>query len=179
MTVTIRLAVLSDAPAMAEIHVRSWEAAYKDIIPAEYIKKRSEKRPAQWQSILSQANDTRYIIEADGKPAGMVCAGEPQDDNVETLNDSGIDGSFYELQAMYLHPDFFRRGIGTKAMNFAIEKGRAAGKSYMILWVLEDNKSAVEFYKACGFAADGAYKLYDYGKELKVIRMRRKISFKR
>ena len=36
--VFIRLAVPADAPDMAEVHMRSWEVAYKDIIPAEYIR---------------------------------------------------------------------------------------------------------------------------------------------
>lgn len=173
--ITIRLAELSDAPAMAEIHARSWESAYKDILPAEYIKKQSEKRPAMWQSILSRENKIQYIIEADGKPAGMVCVGEPQHENIEIFNDGGIDGSFCELHGIYLHPDYYRRGIGTRAMRFAIEKGRAAGKSNMILWVFAENTGSIRFYESCGFAADGACKYYSFGKEIMAIRMRSKI----
>ena len=35
--ITIRLAIPADAPDMANVHMRSWEVAYKDIIPAEFI----------------------------------------------------------------------------------------------------------------------------------------------
>jgi len=34
--VTIRLAVAADAPDMAEVFMRSWEVAYKGIIPDDY-----------------------------------------------------------------------------------------------------------------------------------------------
>lgn len=33
MNITIRLAEPADAPDMAEVFIRSWEKAYKDIIP--------------------------------------------------------------------------------------------------------------------------------------------------
>ena len=46
INITIRPAVLTDAPDMAEVHMRSWEVAYKDIIPAEYIKEKNATRPA-------------------------------------------------------------------------------------------------------------------------------------
>ena len=174
--INIRLAVLSDASAMAEIHARSWEAAYKDIMPAKYIEKQSEKRPAQWRNILSQENKKQYIIEADGKPAGMVCVGEPHHEYTEIFNDdSCIDSSFCELHNIYLHPNYFRCGIGTRAMDFAINKGREANKSNIVLWVFAENIGSIRFYEVCGFSVDGAYMFYNCGKEMKAIRMRREI----
>ena len=44
----------------------------------------------------------------------------PQNDDV------GDD--FYELHYIYLHPDYFRMGIGTQAMVFAFEKLEVLGK---------------------------------------------------
>ncbi|MEA4832674.1 hypothetical protein SDC9_103463 [bioreactor metagenome] len=71
INVTIRLASLNDAPDIAKIHSRSWEAAYHAILPTEYIKKQCEKRPEQWKHILSFENTSHYVIEKDGKAAGM------------------------------------------------------------------------------------------------------------
>jgi hypothetical protein len=34
---SIRLAQASDARAIAEVHVRSWQAAYRDLLPQEYL----------------------------------------------------------------------------------------------------------------------------------------------
>jgi hypothetical protein len=76
--VTIRLATPADASDMAEIHARSWEAAYKDILPAEYIKKQSEKRPGLWQKIMSEENTSQYVIRTDGRTVGIMCAAPPK-----------------------------------------------------------------------------------------------------
>ena len=62
MNITIRLAKPTDALDMAEIHARSWEAAYKDIIPAEYIAAKNATRPAQWQKIVTDENTIEHVI---------------------------------------------------------------------------------------------------------------------
>src|SRR5436309_2361755 len=35
--ITIRAAVAADAAAVAELHVRGWQWAYRDLLPAEYL----------------------------------------------------------------------------------------------------------------------------------------------
>ncbi|MHB1153737.1 MAG: GNAT family N-acetyltransferase [Eubacteriales bacterium] len=164
----VRLAVPADAPDMAEIHARSWEVAYKDIIPAEYIKKKNATRPALYKRIITDENKTQYVIEADGKTVGIMCIAAPQD--------SDADDSFYELHGIYLHPDHYRQGIGTKAMEFACNIARSLGKTNMTVWVFAENTNAISFYKKCGFAADGATKTLSCGREKQCVRMRRTIS---
>lgn len=172
MDITIRLAVNNDAADMAEIHARSWEAAYKDILPPECIKTQSAKRPALWQKILAAENSIHYIILMKETPVGMITVGPPQQEDIEIENDIGINDTFFELHGIYLHPDYFRMGIGTRAMEFAFDKAKNANKTNMLVWVFQDNASAITFYKKCGFEADGAGKTY-FSK--KVIRMRQEI----
>ena len=69
--------------------------------------------------------------------------------------------------------DYYRRGIGTIALEFAMDKARSADKTNMVLWVFEENLNAIKFYEKCGFAPDGASKIYNFGKEMNCIRMRR------
>lgn len=176
MSILIRLATHADAPDMGNIHARSWEAAYRDIVPAEYIRRKSPTRAALWDRILSAENHTHFIILSDGVAAGMMTVGPPQLEDVEIKNDAGIDDSFWELHGIYLHPDYYRRGIGTAALEFAAELARAAGKRNMLLWVFEENKNAIRFYQKCGFAADGASKIYNCGKEMNCIRMIKSLS---
>lgn len=174
MNITIRLAIPADAPHMAEIHSRSWEAAYKDIIPIEYINEKNATRPALFKRIITDENTTQYVILADNKIVGIMCVAPPQKENITILNDCGIDDSFYELHGIYLHPDYYRKGIGTKAMEFAFNKARSNGKTNMIVWVFAENTNSIKFYEKCDFTADGATKIYNCGKEMKCIRMRRK-----
>ena len=165
MNITIRLAIPSDAPDMAEIVMRSWEIAYKDIVPADYIKERNANLPQRYK--IPDDNTTYHVIQFDGKTIGIMTVAPSQDDD--------LDDSFYDLQAIYLHPDYFHQGIGTVAMEYAFEIARGLGKTNMTVWLLEDNHNAEKFYEKCGFAADGKTKPRIYGKELTLIRMRREL----
>ena len=44
MEITIRLASLADASAMVQVHMRSWEVAYRGLIDADYICVRMQTR---------------------------------------------------------------------------------------------------------------------------------------
>lgn len=165
MDISIRLARPADALAMAEIYSLSWEAAYKNIIPPEYIRRKNLTNPALFQRIITDDNNRQYIIECNGKAVGIMCVDVPQENTVAIINDNGIDDSFYELHGIYLHPDHYRKGIGTVALDFAFKKAREAGKCNMIVWVFEENIGSISFYQNCGFHADGARKIYDCGKK--------------
>lgn len=167
-SVTIRLATPSDALEMAEIHMRSCEAIYKSFMLNEYIEKQNAKRPALWQKIITDENKTQYIIQQSGKTVGIMCVvAQPQD------NDAGDEVS--ELEGIYLHPNYYRQGIGTVVMEFAYKIARSYEKTAMILWVFAENVSSINFYKKCGFAADGKTKVLICGKPLIAIRMRKNL----
>ena len=166
MNITISLAKPGDAPDMAEIHARSWEAAYKDFIPMEYIKEKNATRPDLWKRIITDDNTERYIIQADGKTVGFM--------HIAIAKDDDIGDDYYELHGLYLHPDFFRKGIGTQAVNFAFDKARELGKRYINVWVFAENENSIRFYEKCGFTADGRTNTHDLGsKTTKSIRMKK------
>jgi GNAT superfamily N-acetyltransferase len=167
MNITLRLAVPADAPDMAEVHMRSWEVAYKDIIPTEYIKEKNATRPAQWVKILAEMKYLQRVIQVDGKTVGIMCVAPPQDDDV--------GDECYELHGIYLHPDYYRQGIGTQAVEYAYEIARGLGKTVMTVWVFADNANSIKFYEKCGFVADGKTKPHDMGKTIYSIRMRRNL----
>ncbi len=176
MNITIRLATYADAQDIANIHALSWEAAYKDILPTEYIRKQSASREAMWKRILSTENNIHYIILNNSTPVGILTVGPPQHEEIKIENDTGIDDSFWELHGIYLHPDYFLRGIGTTALKFAMDKAREVGKTNMLLWVFEGNVNSIKFYEKCGFSPDGARKVYICGgKKVNCIRMRRSL----
>lgn len=166
-SVSIRLAKPTDALDMAEVGMRSWEVAYKDIIPEDYIREKNATRPEQYKRVITEDNENSYVIQYKGKTVGIMKVDAPQD------NDA--DDTFYELHYIYLHPDYFRMGIGTQAMDFAFEKARNLGKKIMTVWVLEDNVNSVKFYEKCGFVADGKTATQNRGKPLTLIRMRKEL----
>ena len=162
--ITIRLAIPADASDMAEVGMRSWEAAYKDILSAEYIREKNATRPELFKRVITDDNMHSYVIQYEGKTVGIMRIALPQDD------DLGED--FYELHYIYIHPDYYRQGIGTQAMEFAYDKARSLGKTAMVLWVFAENINSIKFYEKCGFVADGNVREENRGKVIKSIRMR-------
>lgn len=67
-------------------------------------------------------------------------------------------------------------GIGTQAMEFAIDVARRESKKHMTLWVFGENANSIRFYEKCGFLPDGKTKTYNCGKILDCIRMRNEID---
>ena len=168
MNITIRLATPADAPDMAEVHMRSWEVAYKDIIPPEYIQATNATRPALWKRIITDENTTQYVIQTRGKTVGIMCV-------VATPQDDDVSNDVCELEGIYLHPDYYRQGIGTQAMEFAFDIARGWGKTAMTLWVFAENANSIKFYEKCGFTADGKTKTLDCGRTMECMRMRCKL----
>jgi ribosomal protein S18 acetylase RimI-like enzyme/ubiquinone/menaquinone biosynthesis C-methylase UbiE len=165
--ISIRLAVPADAPNMAEVHMRSWEVAYKDIIPAEYVRDKNATRPALYTRVITDENKNSYVIQCNGKIVGIIKIAPPTDDDV--------GDNTYEVHYLYLHPDYFRMGIGTKAMEFAFDVARRLGKTDITVWVLDENVNSIRFYEKYGFTADGKAMNAEYGKVNGRIRMRMEI----
>jgi len=159
----IRLATTADAQDMAEVGMRSWEAAYKDILPADYIREKNATRPGQFKRVITDENETSYVIQLDGKTVGIMKIDERTDDD--------LTDEYYELHYIYLHPDYFRQGIGAKAIDFAMQKACAMGKKFLVIWVIESNANSVKFYEKCGFLRDGCSKIQNRGVDVKIIRM--------
>jgi GNAT superfamily N-acetyltransferase len=152
---------------MAEIHARSWEIAYKDIIPMEFIKEKNATRQALYQRIITNENTTQYVIQENCKTVGIM--------RVAPSQDNDVDDSTYELHCIYLHPDYYRKGIGTQAIDFAFGKALDLGKKYMTVWVFAENENAIKFYGKCGFISENKTKLINYGKAMKCLRMKKNL----
>jgi L-amino acid N-acyltransferase YncA len=165
MDISIRLAVPNDAFDMAEVIIHSWEATYKGIMPANYIRKKNATRHDLYKRVITDGNDSSYVIEYNGKTVGIMKIAPPTDNDVSD--------DTYELHYIYLHPDYFRMGIGSKTIEFAFNKARCLGKKYMTVWVLDENVNSIAFYQKSGFITDGKVMDSEYGKKDGRIRMKR------
>ena len=72
---------------------------------------------------------------------------------------AGRDGSprprCAELYALYVTPAWWSTGAGRDLMRRVLEETRAGGYPRIILWVLEQNARARQFYERSGFRLDG------------------------
>lgn len=137
---SIRLAEVSDAAAIAQVHVQSWLETYEGIVPKEYLASLSEKeRVPLWQDWLTR-DISVFVAEIDGEVVGFAGGGAIR----EPLNT--YDSELYPL---YVLRDLQGRGLGKALLSVVVEALLQKGYKSMLVWVLEENP-AVHFYKKAG-----------------------------
>jgi ribosomal protein S18 acetylase RimI-like enzyme len=152
---TIRLALPVDAPAIAALHARTWQWAYKGIIPADYLaalNERVEQRARWWDEQLAAPDPAVRVWVAllVDRLVGFCGTGPSRDDDA-------LPGTA-EVRSIYLDPSATGRAIGRALFTHAVNDLRAQGYRAATLWVLEQNRRARRFYEAAGWQPDGAAK---------------------
>jgi len=157
VTVAVRPAEEDDLAAIAEIRVRSWQVAYRGIVPQGYLDSmRPEADADRRRSRLARSGDPRQdaIGTLAGQAAGWVAYGPYRDDD-EPIREAG------EVYAIYVHPDHWGRGVGQALIQYALGELHTGGLAPVLLWVLEANARARRFYEREGFRPDGARHLFE------------------
>jgi GNAT superfamily N-acetyltransferase len=149
----IRVAELSDSEGIARVHTRSWQSAYRRILPDEWLDAlRWEDRKIRWDDILSSGTRGNVFVAANAQNEiiGFASIGPSRDEDNE-------QDSTHELYAIYLSPENWGIGIGSALFLAVLEEVPDSAK-WLSLWVLEDNIRGRKFYESLGFALDGATK---------------------
>ncbi|HEY5900483.1 MAG TPA: GNAT family N-acetyltransferase [Burkholderiales bacterium] len=149
--IALREARVADAAALAEIHIAAWRAAYRGLMPDDYLAALSlDERTKMWASGLARPSPAQSVIaEIDGVAAGFCLFGPSRDEEPPEVA---------EIYAVNIHPQFWRRGAGRALCEHAAREAAAREHTTLTLWVLRDNQRARRFYESLGFARDGAEK---------------------
>jgi ribosomal protein S18 acetylase RimI-like enzyme len=168
----IRPARMQDAPEIAVVHVRSWQAAYRGLLPQAYLDGLDPaQRTGRWEQAVSAADSHGGTVVADagGRLSGFVSYGPARDDDADSRRAG-------EIYAIYLAPAAWDQGIGRQLMAAALGRLGEAGFNQALLWVLDSNARARRFYEAGGWIADGAAKRDDsFGVPMTEVRYRRSL----
>ena len=161
--VTIRRARPADAHALAAVHVRSWQAAYRDLLPADFLAGLSvADRAERWRTRLRDEPAGTVVAEVGGELVGFASVGPSRDADLSPAE-------WLELNTIYLLPETWGTGLAGRLLAAAL----VAQRRYF-LWVFEGNARARAFYRKAGFLPDGASKqLIIAGTTLTEIRFRR------
>jgi RimJ/RimL family protein N-acetyltransferase len=164
----VRHAEISDSEGIARVHTRSWQSAYRGLLPDEWLDAlRWEDRKVRWDAILASGNKNHvYVATTVQKEIiGFASSGPSRDEDID-------QEEVHELYAIYLTPEYWGKGIGKALLN-AIMKDVPKTAKRLELWVLEDNASGRRFYESKGFTLDGATKLAEIdGYQLEEVRYR-------
>ena len=166
----IRPARVSDAPALAKVHVDSWRTAYSELVPESQIQSFTyERRQERFRQSLAAGAEETYLVQVAGEVVGFLTVGASRDPDL----DSDSTG---EIWGIYVAPDYWRSGIGTSLANEAERIFASREYDDAVLWVLEGNEGARQFYEALGFSPDGQSKSIDWGRPLKALRYRKALQ---
>ncbi len=150
MTLRVRRAGITDAPAVADIYVETWREAYPGMLPDRVlVGMSSERQRRAWRrSICDPAQGVLLAEDRTGAVLGFGSCGATRH---PSLPFSG------EIYTLYVAPDHQRRGIGGMLLNGLLSELRRRGHRSAMVWALADNPSRF-FYEAMGATpvAEGA-----------------------
>lgn len=152
----LRRATGADAAAVALMHVRAWQTAYRGIIPDPFLDALDvTARASRYSFDLQGPGDPVTWIAVDrGEVVGMVSISPSRDEDLPALG---------EVRALYVAPERWRSGAGSALMTLAEQRLAADGFREAFLWVLRDNARGRRFYEAAGWAIDGRTKTVEIG----------------
>lgn len=154
--IVLRDAHPDDAFEVATVHVRSWQSAYRGIVPGAYLDSmRPEDRMARYTFADTRPGQPRTIVALDGGTIiGFATYGPCRD---EDAPDHG------EVYAIYLDPSAWGRGGGRVLMEETRLRLAGDGFADAALWALVGNDRAAAFYQRDGWCRDGTRKNFEIG----------------
>src|SRR5215467_3014345 len=109
MDTLVRRAALEDAEAIAAVHTRTWQAAYRGQVPDHYLDQldqQLERRIQSWRNWIStesQNGHEVWVSDAVGHVDGFVHIGPARDSGSEPTG---------EVYAIYVDPIRWNQGVG-------------------------------------------------------------------
>ncbi len=141
LSLDTRRAVASDAFGISAVHDASWRHAYTGLIPHKALDTMIRRRDPKWWSRAIR-NSTRIIVlETQGRVVGYATLGP---NRVSALPQQG------EVYELYLLPEFQGVGLGKKLFLAARAELIHIGMRGVVVWALEDNDTANQFYRNAG-----------------------------
>lgn len=159
----VRLAMPSDAPALASVFIESWKGSYRGIVADAIIDGLDFEDTTKWLGNLIATKSTQTLVAefTPGHVVGFTRLGmEP---------DNPGNG---HIDSLYVAPSAGGHGIGRLLLEKALAVLDPLSVRPVTLWVFEENVRARKIYSDAGFVPDGGRRVEDlYGAQ--EVRLRR------
>lgn len=166
----VRRAVLGDAEALGDVHVRVWRWAYQGQMPDEHLARmRPERRAEIWRRDLTEGWIDTWVAEIDGAVVGFA--------GTAPTRDRDLPPATAELVMINVLEEHSGQGVGRALMEAVEEHWRRIGAEAAVLWVLTGNHRARSFYARLGWTPDGATGEYEVpGAAIPQLRLRKHLG---
>ncbi len=141
MKISIREGTSGDAQAIARVHVASWQATYRGIIPQPLLDALDvNSRAEDWKNWFTREDLHVFVAENNGGICGFSSGGKPR----EPIQDFDA-----EIYAIYFLPSAKGQGAGKLLVQRLVQALRTDGFTKLAVWVLAENPSR-SFYEHLG-----------------------------
>ena len=127
----------SDFAAIRQVYYTTWQVAYRDLIPASFLKRLS---PASWHP-ERRWQDTFLAIDDIAGIVGVCSYGPAR---------MAERAGWGELYSIYVLPAYQRQHVGERLLNAALKELDGAYSNDYVR-VLDNNHAAQAFYRRFGF----------------------------
>lgn len=131
MSVVVRKATATDAPALEAVMHASFLASYGEMMPPTYVEGVLENNVIS--RLAYKRWDECFLAEDEGAPAGVM----------------QLQGNY--IAELWVHPEHQGKGAGTALIKAAETQAVSEGHGHLTLCVYGCNTNAREFYRNRGF----------------------------
>lgn len=136
VSVSVRRGRQSDAEVLAGVFSNAWHLTYRGIIPDPYLKYMADQRgPQWWRRAVRNSGGLVTLVVCD-KVVGYATFGAARDQ-------SDNRGEIFEL---YVDPDYQGLGFGEYLFESCRHRLDLRSRRGLVVWALEDNTPAMDFY---------------------------------
>jgi GNAT superfamily N-acetyltransferase len=152
----VRRAVAKDVGPVSKVHVSSWQAGYRGLIPDAYLDALRPEEHARRYTFGSGGPDVpvTFVAEAERAIRGFSTVG---------VTATGAGRCIGELLALYVDPGFWGQGYGTALLTVARDHLAQSTAVEALVWIIKGNLRAQQFYERDGWRLDGTCRRESYG----------------
>jgi GNAT superfamily N-acetyltransferase len=152
----LRAPKLDDIPKLAALHLNCWQVAYRGVCDQGWLDSlKVEDFDSYHRPNIPPKVEQPFFVAVDDDDCeiigfargGPTRAKSPMNDELPTELLADYSS---ELYALYVHPDFQKRGIGVAMLDAIVSALGEQGHHAMCLWVMTANVKAQRFYAARG-----------------------------
>lgn len=151
--VSVRVAIESDTPAIADVQLRAWRELYHSVLPAAALATLTTEAVAErWRAAIVDppTNQHWVLVALQGSNVVGFAACSPADDPDQD------PGTASELAALHVRPDVIGAGHGSRLLAAVVDHLQRQDVRHLVTWVFAADDALRRFLTETGWGADGA-----------------------
>ena len=157
--VSVRVAWVDDAHAIAELQLRTWRATYAGVVPGEALPTDVGAAAGAWEASLARPGDARnrvLVALERNRVVGFAITSPASDPDCDPVSDADPQGP-----TRTPFPDERGKGHGSRLLQAAVDTMVADRFTRAVTWTIASDDALRGFLTSAGWAPDQAHRELD------------------